>query len=253
MSIIKRLGVLLLDLIFPNKCMDCKTLFEYGQENIGICDKCIEAYNKPSGNTCIQCGRETKDIYCEICSKFKSGKIYKDTKFYFVKNYPIFNYNHLTKVSIFELKYGGNLSTLKGFERILKKALVDIDLSSIDLIIPIPMNKKKQRSRGFNQAELLAEIVRDITGLDYNKNVIIRNRPTTVQSNKTPKMRYENLEGCFSVIDKKCIERKTILLVDDIFTSGSTINICSKELIENGAYAIYSLTIAIAVKEDFDE
>ncbi len=242
----------ILDLVFPKKCMVCKEIFDFNETSIGVCDDCIKIFKAPTGTTCKQCGKETEQEYCDICTKYLSGKLYKDNTFYFTKNYPIFIYNDSTKISIFELKYSKNLSVLKGFEKIINQRLKDLDFSKIDLIIPVPMYIKKERKRGFNQAKLFAKLVSNLTKINYNDKALIRHRKTTVQSDKTLSMRYANLENCFSVTDKNSIKNKTILLIDDIYTSGSTINMCAKTLIENGANEVFSLSISIT-NEKFDD
>ncbi len=251
---LKKLIEKLLDFVYPRKCIVCEKLFDIREKDRGVCKKCVKIFERPSGNTCLQCGRETKDAFCYVCKRISSGKIYKDNQFYYTKNYPVFVYNEASRVSIFELKYDKKLYILKGFEQLLSKYLEDNEIKA-DLIIPVPMHKKKEKSRGFNQAKLIGKLVSDITGIRYNQTAIIRNRNTSVQSNKTLSHRHENLEGCFSVINKEQIKGKVILLVDDIYTSGSTINMCAKELMQNGAKEVFSLTLSIVreQKEDIFE
>lgn len=249
--IIDRIGNKLLDLIYPRRCMCCKNIFPFN-ENKYVCDDCLKIFKTPKDNTCIKCGRqlyenkEYNKTMCKFCVDFKNGKLSEDTTFYYVKNYPIFIYNDASKIPIFELKYGKKLQNLDGINVLIKNYLANIDLSFIDVVIPIPMNKKKLKKRGFNQAELIAKLVSDNIGKPYFNNIIIRNKNTSVQSNKSPKARYENLAHCFSVIKKESILNKNVLLIDDIFTSGSTINSSSKQLVLNGAKNVYSLTLSIS-------
>ncbi len=240
----------IIDIIYPKKCVVCKQIFDYGESNKGICDKCIKIFEKPKGNVCEICGRETENRRCSVCSKVLSGKLYGDKKIYFTKNYPLFLYNDATKIIIFDLKYNKKLYTISGFESIIKDGLKEIDLSCIDIVMPIPMYKKKEKIRGFNQAKIFAKIVCEMTGLEYNDKELLRIKNTTAQNNKSLRGRYENIEGCFKVLDSNKIKGKTILLIDDIYTSGSTINISSKELINNGAKEVYSLTLSITSEKN---
>ncbi len=233
-----------IDLIFPRKCIVCENIFDIRAKEKGVCEKCIAIFEKPSGKTCPKCGRETEQEYCYVCRRMLAGKVYKDKNFYFTRNYPIFMYNEASKESIFSLKYSKNLFVLKGFEQILRRGIDGLDIKA-DIVIPVPMYKKKERKRGFNQAKLIGKLVSDITKIPYNEKIIIRNRNTGVQSNKTLRHRHENLEGCFSVIKQEKIVGKVILLVDDIYTSGSTINMCAKELMQSGAKEVISLTLSI--------
>ncbi len=249
-KVLKILYNYLLDLIFPKKCMICKNIFDFGSDKRGICDQCIKIFEKPPKEGCVQCGKETKYQYCNVCSNLLKGKLYKDNKFYFKKNYSIFVYNEAAREPLLNLKYRKELELLEGFEKIIRLRLEEIDLPNIDIIIPVPMYHKKERKRGFNQAKLFSEIVSNIIKIEYNDKILIRNKNTTVQSNKNIKDRYENLENCFSVVNNDVIDNKTILLIDDIYTSGSTINTCAKELIQNGCKEVFSLTISIIENDE---
>lgn len=247
-----------IDIIFPKKCMVCKNIIPFNEKQTGLCDECIKIFKQPMGHRCKQCNREictedslgNKKEYCDICIKILSKKVYEDSKFYFTKNYSIFIYNDATKISIFDFKYNKNLSTLYGFETLLNKGIEKIQLPSIDIIIPAPLHRKKQKKRGFNQATLFSKIVSNIIGVKYNDKILVRSKNTSVQSNKPIKERYENLDNCFKVLKPDYIKNKTILLVDDIYTSGSTINTCSKELVKNGAKEVFSLTMSITPEKN---
>ncbi len=244
----------LLDIIFPRKCMNCGEIFPFNSSVHGLCDMCMKIYEKPTGNQCVQCGREIHDdsTHCYSCIKYKGGKLFKDNIFYFENNFPIFKYNDITKISIFELKYSKNMYVIEGFKRLIENRITDYDFSKIDMIIPVPMHKDKEKSRGFNQAKIFAKIISDLSGIPYDDTSIIRTVNTTVQSNKSLQKRYENLEDCFTVPNPSSIKDKSILLVDDIFTSGSTINMSSKELVKNGVKKVFSMTISIT-SEKYDD
>ncbi len=244
----------LLDIIFPRKCMCCGDIFAFNSQVHGVCDMCMKIYKKPMGNKCVQCGREISDNHkhCYSCIKYKNGKLSNDSEFYFENNFPIFIYDDTTKISIFELKYNKKMHTIEGFKRIIESRISEYDFSKIDLVMPVPMHKKKEKERGFNQAKIFAKIISDCSGVPYNDTSIIRTKNTTVQSNKSLQKRYENLEDCFSVVNSDNIKDKVILLVDDIFTSGSTINMSSKELVKKGAKTVFSMTISIT-SEKYDD
>lgn len=245
MSKVKYIFNKLLDFIYPKKCMLCKEVFPINSYEKGVCEKCMPFFDMPLDKNCIICGRPTKNEHCNVCNGYKNGEYNEDNTIYYIKNYPIFIYNEVTKTSILALKYNGALQNVEGIEIIIKNRLKTLDLSHIDIVIPIPMYKKKEKKRGFNQAYIIAEIISNEIGKELCNNVIIRSKNTTVQSDKSITDRYKNLENCFACIDKDKIYGKTVLLVDDIFTSGSTINNTAKELIKNGAKEVYSLTLSI--------
>lgn len=243
----------LLNFIYPKKCMICKSIFDFNDKDNGLCEKCYHIFKNLSGDVCIKCGRPLSNLnamynskHCTLCNDFLKGKFSDDTTFYYTKNYPMFVYNEATKKPILDLKYRKQLQNLDGIKKILRNNLQKIELSAIDLVVPIPMHKKKVKKRGFNQATLIANIVSELINKPLKSDIIIRNKFTTVQSDKSPKDRYKNLENCFTCVNQNEILGKTILLVDDIFTSGSTVNVTAKELINNGAKEVFSLTLSIA-------
>lgn len=250
---IKEILNIFLDIIFPRKCIVCKDIIAFNIKKKGLCDNCIKIFKQPKGHICEKCGREIKEKYilennknyCDICKK-----VSKINRFYYTKNFPVFIYNDATKLSIFDLKYNSKFSVLIGFERLLELYLSNNNLPDIDIIIPAPMHRKKQRKRGFNQATLIAKIVSNITKIKFDDKILIRNKNTSIQSNKNIKQRYENLEDCFDMLKPDYIKNKTILIVDDIYTSGSTINTCAKKLIENGAKEVFGLTMSITEEKN---
>ncbi len=239
-----------MNVLYPSKCAICKGVFQYKDSKKGICERCIKIFEAPKGNLCVICGRPTENIKCSVCSKVLSGKLYEDKMIYFTKNYPLFLYNDATRIIIFDLKYNKKLYNISAFENIIKSRIDKINLDHIDLIMPIPMYEKKEKIRGFNQAKIFAKITCDLTGIEYCENNLIRIKNTQAQNKKSLRGRYENVAGCFEVIDKGKIRSKKILLIDDIYTSGSTINISSKELIKNGANEVYSLTLSITIEKN---
>ncbi len=115
----------------------------------------------------------------------------------------------------------------------------------IDYIVPVPLHFSKKLKRGFNQSEILAKEISDMSHIEYYPKLLAKARKTQAQSNLHRDERQNNLIGAFTVINKTAVLNKNILIIDDIYTTGSTINEVSKTLFEAGAGEIYSLTLAI--------
>ena len=112
------------------------------------------------------------------------------------------------------------------------------------VIMPVPLHRQRLRERGFNQSLLLARILASDLGNQLDYLSLIRNRYTRAQTGLKKKERRKNVKGAFSVIQPNAIKHKEILLVDDVFTTGSTLNECARTLKESGATTVICLTVA---------
>ena len=104
--------------------------------------------------------------------------------------------------------------------------------SSIDYIIPVPLHPKKQKKRGYNQSDCIAKGLSESMNIEYLSNVLIRTVNTSTQTKKHKEERWRNVSGVFDVVDAEKIQEKHILLVDDVITTGATIEHCAMNLIE---------------------
>ena len=137
---------------------------------------------------------------------------------------------------------------MKRIEKILKAyfALVDIPFSKFDLVVPIPLHRKKLKERGFNQAELLARVVATHFNLKLVKNSLERVKATKSQTSLSKKKRLENIKGVFQFRNKDEFREKKVLLVDDVYTTGTTIREATKVLKKARAREVYVFTLARA-------
>ncbi|MCC7004598.1 ComF family protein [Candidatus Nomurabacteria bacterium] len=168
----------------------------------------------------------------------------------------IFKYRDiLIRRAIWELNYRGN----KKIARLLASILYDHileeigDMSEMEnltkmVVLPTPISNKRLNERGFNQCELLLD---ELIKLDasnnfiYSKNVLYKIKDTPSQTSiKDKNLRLKNLQGCFSIKDKKIIVGENIIIIDDVYTTGSTINEIKKELKSAGAKKVFAFTIA---------
>ncbi len=117
-------------------------------------------------------------------------------------------------------------------------------IAHFDIIVPVPLHISKQKQRGYNQAELVAEQVAKALELTCEKNLLIKSSATKSQSMLKKTERILNLEDAFMVVNEKLIAKKSILLIDDIVTTGSTVNQCCKVLKKAGAEKVIAGVIA---------
>ncbi len=231
----------IIDMCYPKKCIQCKEIINIVSKNRYICERCMEE-NEYIERGCKKCGREiaVKGTMCNLCKENEDIDILES-------NYSVYNYEEPHNVNIYKFKLYGDKLVGEGIGEyinfFLDKENFYVD---VDFVIDVPMYYKKERKRGFNQSIILSKIV----GKHIKKKIVIgmlkRDRATTNQSKLNIKGRKENLKGAFKYVSKYNIEGKNILIVDDVYTSGTTIIECGRVLKEEGANKIYSLTYVIA-------
>ncbi len=167
-------------------------------------------------------------------------------------------YKRAFRKCIKEFKYHGNRQLLSLFEEIISQFVGSTsscdnpdpprahapDLRSSDLIIPVPIHPQKRHIRGFNQSELIARILSGCLSLPISSRALIKTRNTASQMALPRKMRVNNLKNSFAVIDRLSLAGKAIILVDDVMTTGVTLESCSRELLNSGAKSVKAFTLA---------
>ncbi|MCB9189085.1 MAG: ComF family protein [Flavobacteriales bacterium] len=160
--------------------------------------------------------------------------------------------------SVFHFSKGGKLQSMLHSLKYQNKTQVGIFLGKemgqeliksgknekIDLIIPIPLHPEKERLRGYNQSDFLVKGMSNITSIPSDNNAVIRTVHTTSQTRKAKFDRWKNVDSIFQVKRPKQITGKNILLVDDVITTGSTLESCAKVLLENGASSVSIVVVA---------
>ncbi|MFA6338452.1 MAG: phosphoribosyltransferase family protein [Candidatus Paceibacterota bacterium] len=170
------------------------------------------------------------------------------------QTFPIFDYrDSLVKNAIWEIKYRKNEKIIKLIGKILSDELTAIlgDLSlfsnfNYPILIPIPLSKNRERQRGFNQCELIAKVIcKNSVGIFFEKDILIKIKDTKPQTSFSDrKSRLENLKDCFEIIDVQKIKNQNIILLDDVTTTGATLNEAKKCLLNSGAKKVIAITIA---------
>ena len=210
----------ILDLIFPPVC--------------GICNKKINTY------LCGKCEKEINKITCV-------GENRYDNK-YFSTHMYLFKYEGIIRNKIISYKFNDNPYLYKTFcEIFVKNKKVCEFLKKYDIIISVPMYKKKKNQRGYNQSELIAkEIAKKTENIEYRNDILLKIKNTARQSSLNKEQRKENIKNAYLIksSNKEYILNKNILIFDDIYTTGSTANECAKMLKEAGAKDVGILTIA---------
>jgi len=224
-----------LRILFPESCPVCK---EPSRDHgiAPICPQCWDRISPYSGPICQICGKplvSEASITCADC----------------IVDKPIFKmarspglYEGVLRVAINLFKYYGIKRLSKPLSGMMF-TLLD-NKHPVDVIIPVPLYKKRLRQRGFNQSALFAKHLANHIGTPLFLNCLIKIRDTMPQVGLNAKERKKNIKNSFAVISREFIQGKNIMLVDDVFTTGATVRECSKLLKKAGAENIYALTLA---------
>ncbi|HNR03628.1 MAG TPA: ComF family protein [Bacillota bacterium] len=225
----------LLDLLYPPK-PKCSICGRAGR--LAVCNACMASLDYLQGITCLHCGKQLNEQYDDCtCPDCKTGI------FYYERAYSCFEYGGMGKKLIHKLKYEGMVQLANVIAGLMAERLENERLV-IDAIVPVPIHKKKLEARGFNQSQIIAREL----GERLHKPVmgcLERMVETKEQYNLDRNQRFLNIRGAFSVkLSYNIGKYKNILLVDDIYTTGSTVNECSKLLKDAGAAKVYVITAA---------
>jgi Predicted amidophosphoribosyltransferases len=228
----------ILDLIYPPKCIVCDNIIEFGSKKF-LCDECKDLFKTITGRRCEKCSRPIKHgKLCSICTK---------KNFYFDKNYSLFVYDELMQDLIHRFKFKNHPAIGKGLGKIMAHEINFDVIKNVDYILAVPIHKIRRRNRGFNQSEILAKEIARKMNLPMRADILKRIKNTKPQWHLNSHERENNLENAFSA---KNVKGLNLMLIDDIFTTGSTINKCAQFLKDAGAKSVISFTLSITVKKN---
>ena len=232
MSTINQIYNFFLDIFYPKRCIGC------GKFGSFLCYNCAKDIKVLKTSVCPNCGKITK--YNQYCSACKSKNKLKISGLYIAAVYdegPI-------KELIHHFKYSGLLEISPILGELLCQKYLQNKLPNGDLIVvPVPLHKKREKQRGFNQAEVLARYFSEQLSLKGGL-ALERIINTQTQINLAKKDRIKNLINAFVCVDQELIKNKTVILIDDVTTTGTTLNECAKVLREAGAKKVYGLVVA---------
>ena len=188
---------------------------------------------------CGFCDKICKEHLCKKCEmvikKYENSSIRKSEKEYFTEMAYIFKYEDIIRDILIKYKFQSKSYIYKTFSKIiLKNKKICGFLKNYDIIIPVPIHKKRIKKRGYNQTELIAREISKKLDLKYEGNILIKVKNVLPQSELTKKERQKNIKGAFGIKNAEKIKNKKVLILDDIYTTGSTLNECARILKQSG-------------------
>lgn len=233
-----------LNLLFPEKniCFVCE---EYGSDiEENLCSVCGETLISTNPISCSICGRKLEESYLDSGHIVKCSECIRHPH-YFTKNVAPLSYEGDIKQLIYNFKYNNRSYMYKLFGQLMVKSIVANDLENVDLVVPVPLYMDREKNRGYNQAALLAKYISKQLKIELDTKNLKRITSTKAQNQLNRNQRVKNITGVFDLKEKNAFMQKKVLIIDDIYTTGSTIDGCSKLMLENGVKEVFSATIAI--------
>lgn len=226
-----------LQLLFPRRCPVCDEIVGTWGEK--ICIPCLKKLKYVAPPYCMKCGKPVEEgqEYCKDCNRYPH---------LFVCGRALYEYKSVAP-GIYRFKYGGRREYADFWGEELALYLGGfIHATGAQALIPVPLHPRRRRKRGYNQAQALANVVGRLTGVPVYRNYVSRIRDTAPLKALTPWERQNNLKKAF-IIKQNDVKLKKVIIVDDVYTTGNTMDAVSKVLVAAGVQEIYCVALACGV------
>lgn len=234
----------IIDLIYPGRCPFCTEIVIPKGER--VCSSCKQKLPYISEPRCMKCSKPVdsdEKEYCSDCSR---------KAYHYNRGYAVWLYNEIMKRSIADFKYRGRKDYAVFYVNEIIRLYGDkIKSISPDVIVPVPIHRSKYIERGYNQAQILALLIGKELNIPVLSGLLLRNKKTLPQKKLNDIERLKNLSEAFcynvKIAGKYKRQIKKVLLVDDIYTTGSTIEACTNVLKSNGVTEVYFIVLCIGL------
>lgn len=230
----------MIDLIYPRRCPICGDIV-LPKGNL-ICKDCYEDLPLITEPRCKKCSKPIAKEEQELCYDCKRHT------FHYTYGYALWVYNDELRKSIVAFKYKYKAEYASFYvEELLKYYDRHIRRMGVEVIVPVPIHKTRLKQRGYNQAALLAKGIADGLGIPMEEHLLVRTKKTVAQKRLNDQERFRNLQHAFLVNPERicAYKGKKVLLVDDIYTTGSTIETCTKAMLDAGIKEVYFISLCI--------
>lgn len=233
----KRVNERLLDLLYPRKCPFCGEALLSGSQK--ACMACLKEVERIGPHFCLKCGKQLEEAERELCRDCERKP------HLFTQNRGLYLYNARMKGCIYRYKYQNQRYYAEFFAgELVREYGKQLRSWGVEAMIPVPLHKSRQKKRGFNQAELILNYMKRQISLPVYGDYVIRERKTLPQKQLNEKERQKNLKNAFKIAENS-VKLKRVLVCDDIYTTGSTLDAVSIALKEAGVNEIYGLCLCI--------
>ncbi len=236
---IKKIIAPIIGLLYPKRCVACDKVLLKIEKEVGFCRACQGKIRLVGNVTCMKCGAPISDDrkeFCDTCGK---------NSHIFTQNKAVYRYIGEMKNAMYRFKYSNKRCYGKVFATHAAKCYGPwMRKNGIEAIIPVPMYKRKERLRGYNQAEVFGRALSEVTGIPLESEIVRRETDTTAMKQLNSLKRKKNLLNAFS-LQKNVVQFRKVLIVDDIYTTGTTMDEVAKVLKAGGIEEVFSMSICI--------
>jgi ComF family protein len=229
-----------MEIIYPSTCPVCMEVLDKRMDHeCYICERCKKKLSYIQSPRCLKCGKPVdhdETEFCYDCSRVEH---------IYTQGVGVWAYTNEIKNSIYQFKYHNKreYGTFYGLE-IKNRYEAVINNWHADVLIPVPLHKSKLRKRGYNQAEIIAKEVGSLLGMPVDSNLLERRKKTRAQKELSDKERLKNLKNAFQITQNN-VKYNRVILVDDIYTTGTTIDACTKVLLDAGVNKVFYISLCI--------
>lgn len=224
---IHSLITVVLDFIYPAYCLACRT--KLSNNELLLCSPCWNALPRIPG-----------ELDISVMTRAIDGPIF------FSKALSVWEFNPIVQQVIHHLKYQNFQRLAPILGHFMADKLTGLSLPQDTLLVPIPLHQTRHRERGYNQSALLCHAIAQKTGFSISEGIVRRIRYTHTQTRLNAAERRENVADAFRVFSPAALQERLVILVDDVITTGATMNACARELLANGARDVFLLSAAKA-------
>ncbi len=224
-SAMKKVG----QFIYPNMCLQCDAI---GENGIDLCERCHQGLPWIK-YACQQCALPLASMDTKLCGSCSNRE------FHFDQAHAPFQFAGFIRDAVYQFKFNQKLNQGKLLAQLLLQHIEKQQLTIPEIIIPVPLHKKRLRKRGYNQALEIARILSNALNCECTYNNVYRSRDTSVQMELPAKQRYKNVKDAFSIKESATVfKNKHVCIVDDVMTTGNTVNEVAKCLKKVGTAKI---------------
>lgn len=221
----------LLNVFFPPACISCHTRLT--DQKVWLCGSCFEKLSPMPEQRCPKCGYQTEGTECSNCA---------ENHYVFTQAVAVFLYEGPAKAMVHALKYRGLYAIADWFANRMYMVLQnEPKLMETECVAAIPLHGVRKRVRGYNQSAKIAEALAGKMGKPYLDQALVRKVNTETQTHLSAAARRNNLQDAFKA-GRDDVSGKKVLLIDDVFTTGTTVNEASKVMLKAGAVEVYIMT-----------
>jgi ComF family protein len=239
----------IVSVFFPANCRICEQ-FLTRAGRVPICGECLASFVPVAGKVCEICGRpvpaatDTERQLCPICGE-NPGKQGRTYAFDRARSYAAYDGALVRAILLLKFERMEPLGAWFA-ERLVE--VVDSEGLGADVVVPVPLHRERERERGHNQADLIAKPLAKRLKLPHRAVLLVRTRPRPDKHVLSLEERWESVRGAFATRPGSQVDNLRVLLVDDVMTTGATLDACARALLDAGAKSVIGLTVARAVR-----